>query len=141
MVGLKMAKYSGSGWHHQSTRHSNARKYGKAGGKYAIASKFHIDVEFEGRRLVDDVNVHEKPKPTDKKVLVYSPQLRSNILINKKDLKARTEKSIEDEMNEVKGEINVLGKGQLINGRPFNEGTFIDNYGNEYTIFINVKKH
>lgn len=34
MVGLKMAKYSGSGWHFQTTRHSNARKYGKAGGKY-----------------------------------------------------------------------------------------------------------
>jgi hypothetical protein len=27
-------KYSGSGWHNQSIRHSNARKYGKAGGKY-----------------------------------------------------------------------------------------------------------
>jgi hypothetical protein len=30
-----MAKYNGSGWHLQSIRHSNARKYGKAGGKYA----------------------------------------------------------------------------------------------------------
>ena len=30
-----MAKYSGSGWHFQSIRHSNARKYGKAGGTYA----------------------------------------------------------------------------------------------------------
>ena len=30
-----MAKYSGSGWHFQTTRHSNARKYGKAGGSYA----------------------------------------------------------------------------------------------------------
>jgi len=30
-----MAKYNGSGWHFQSIRHSNARKYGKAGGKYA----------------------------------------------------------------------------------------------------------
>jgi hypothetical protein len=31
-----MARYSGSGWHFQSIRHSNARKYGRAGGKYAI---------------------------------------------------------------------------------------------------------
>jgi hypothetical protein len=31
-----MAKYNGSGWHRQSTRHSNARKYGKAGGTYRI---------------------------------------------------------------------------------------------------------
>lgn len=33
-----MAKYSGSGWHFQHTRHSNARKYGKAGGTYASMS-------------------------------------------------------------------------------------------------------
>ena len=32
-----MTKYSGSGWHRQSIRHSNARKYGKAGGKYSQA--------------------------------------------------------------------------------------------------------
>jgi hypothetical protein len=30
-----MTKYSGSGWHFQHIRHSNARKYGKAGGIYA----------------------------------------------------------------------------------------------------------
>lgn len=29
-----MARYNGSGWHRQSIRHSNARKYGKAGGTY-----------------------------------------------------------------------------------------------------------
>jgi hypothetical protein len=29
-----MTRYKGSGWHKQSIRHSNARKYGKAGGKY-----------------------------------------------------------------------------------------------------------
>ena len=33
-----MARYSGSGWHRQSIRHSNARKYGKAGGTYANMS-------------------------------------------------------------------------------------------------------
>lgn len=27
-------RYNGSGWHRQSVRHSNARKYGRAGGKY-----------------------------------------------------------------------------------------------------------
>jgi hypothetical protein len=31
-----MSKYSGSGWHFQSLRHSRARKYGHAGGKYLI---------------------------------------------------------------------------------------------------------
>jgi len=30
-----MARYNGMGWHNQSIRHSNARKYGKAGGTYA----------------------------------------------------------------------------------------------------------
>jgi len=29
-----MAQYKGMGWHRQSIRHSNARKYGRAGGKY-----------------------------------------------------------------------------------------------------------
>jgi hypothetical protein len=81
-----MAKYSGSGWHFQYTRHSNARKYGKAGGKYAEGKHFHIDTDFEGRRLVDQVEVFSKPKKFDKKVLVYSPKLRSNILISKKEL-------------------------------------------------------
>jgi hypothetical protein len=33
-----MSKYSGQGWHFQTTRHSNARKYGRAGGKYASMS-------------------------------------------------------------------------------------------------------
>jgi hypothetical protein len=38
-----MARYNGSGWHHQSVRHSNARKYGRAGGKYAgITKKEHL---------------------------------------------------------------------------------------------------
>jgi hypothetical protein len=32
-----MARYSGSGWHNQSIRHSKARKYGKAGGRYLVA--------------------------------------------------------------------------------------------------------
>jgi hypothetical protein len=30
-----MAKYKTGGWHFQSIRHSNARKYGRAGGKYS----------------------------------------------------------------------------------------------------------
>jgi hypothetical protein len=32
-----MAKYNSSGWHFQSTRHSNARRTGHAGGKYAVS--------------------------------------------------------------------------------------------------------
>ena len=38
-IGELMSKYSGKGWHFQSTRHSNARKYGKAGGKYSVGDK------------------------------------------------------------------------------------------------------
>jgi len=34
-----MAKYSGRGWHFQSQRHSNARRTGRAGGKYLVAVK------------------------------------------------------------------------------------------------------
>lgn len=32
-----MTRYSGSGWHNQRVRHSNARKYGRAGGVYLTA--------------------------------------------------------------------------------------------------------
>jgi hypothetical protein len=34
-----MSKYSGSGWHFQSKRHSRARKYGHAGGTYLSVYK------------------------------------------------------------------------------------------------------
>lgn len=34
MRGDNLTRYSGKGWRKQSTRHSNARKYGKAGGTY-----------------------------------------------------------------------------------------------------------
>jgi len=37
-----MARYSGSGWHLQHTRHSNARKYGKAGGTYVLRKKKYL---------------------------------------------------------------------------------------------------
>jgi hypothetical protein len=37
---MARAKMIGSGWHSQSVRHSNAKKYGKAGGKiYLVAVK------------------------------------------------------------------------------------------------------
>lgn len=45
-----MARYSGSGWHKQSLRHSKARKYGKAGGTYAT----HITMK------------HQEAKPTQR---------------------------------------------------------------------------
>jgi hypothetical protein len=41
-----MAQYNGSGWHNQSIRHSNARKYGKAGGTYL--TKKRIDYQMAG---------------------------------------------------------------------------------------------
>lgn len=51
-----MAKYSGSGWHKQSIRHSNARKYGKAGGRYAIVVK---DLRWHKGSLAHSKNVNE----------------------------------------------------------------------------------
>jgi hypothetical protein len=35
-----MAKYSGSGWHKESARHSRARKTGHAGGEYSVRGHF-----------------------------------------------------------------------------------------------------
>jgi hypothetical protein len=34
-----MTRYSGKGWHFQHIRHSNARKYGRAGGQYTKYQK------------------------------------------------------------------------------------------------------
>ena len=53
--------------------------------------KFHIDTDsvsqYENERIVDDVELLETPKKYSKKVLVYSPKLRADILVNKRDLK------------------------------------------------------
>ena len=57
--------------------------------KFRAGKKFHIDVDFEGERLVDDVTVFETPTKFQKKVLVESPRLRANIIIFKKELKPR----------------------------------------------------
>lgn len=62
-----MAKYSGKGWHFQSTRHSNARKYGKAGGKYRtpiyagdkLIGYFNI-VGFKGKTLKEREDYNKK---------------------------------------------------------------------------------
>ena len=51
--------------------------------------KYHYDDEFEGERLVDDVTLLEKPKRGERKVLVYSPHLRANILLWKNRLKVK----------------------------------------------------
>jgi hypothetical protein len=47
-----MAKYSGSGWHHQSVRHSNARKYGRAGGQYARKWISINNTKIKGKRWI-----------------------------------------------------------------------------------------
>lgn len=100
-----MAKYSGSGWHRQSVRHSNARKYGRAGGTYAIGKRFHIDTDFEGRRLVDNVEIYSKPQKKDRKVLIYSPYLRANILLPKKELKTEITKEPNKRKHTTRGEL------------------------------------
>ena len=51
---------------------------------------YHIDVDFEGERLVDDVKLIEKIN--QRSVMIFSPRLRANIIINKKELKSRLNK-------------------------------------------------
>jgi hypothetical protein len=55
------------------------------GGKLKQGQKFHVDTDFEGERLVDDIVVEESRK--GKEVLVYSPRLRAYIFLPKKELK------------------------------------------------------
>jgi hypothetical protein len=53
-----------------------------------VGDIFHVDTDFEGKRLVDDVKVGYKPSNKyDKKILVYSPHLRANILVRKSDMR------------------------------------------------------
>lgn len=52
-----------------------------------MAKIYHYDDEFEGERLVDDVKLLENIKTKSKKILVYSPKLRSNIRIYKSKIK------------------------------------------------------
>ena len=47
-----MTKYSGRGWYRQSIRHSNARKYGRAGGKYSDNWRYPKDL-FSNKRNND----------------------------------------------------------------------------------------
>jgi hypothetical protein len=48
--------------------------------------KYHVDTDYDGSRLVDNVIPLEEPKKYAKKILVYSPLLRADILIWRKDL-------------------------------------------------------
>jgi hypothetical protein len=55
--------------------------------KLVNGQTYHIDIEFEGERLVDDVKIIFDIIPRSWYIVVYSPKLLSNISIKKKDLK------------------------------------------------------
>lgn len=72
-----MAKYNGSGWHFQTIRHSNARKYGKAGGKYSTQMNI--------------THSETKSLPRYKQLPIYnydeaSKELKEKILNNYRDI-------------------------------------------------------
>ena len=48
--------------------------------------KCKYDDEFEGMRLIDTLKVFHPKHLKDKKILVYSPKLRANILVYKNRL-------------------------------------------------------
>jgi hypothetical protein len=86
----------GKGWHGQRIRHKLAAlKRGHKFGGYKIdvpiklGKSYRYDDEFEGKRLVDIVKVIETPIEIESKVIVYSPTLRANILLDKGKLKRR----------------------------------------------------
>lgn len=57
----------------------------KAGQKYRIDT-YRVS-QYENERVVDTVEIVEVPRKFAKKVLCYSPKLRANILVFRKDLK------------------------------------------------------
>ncbi len=68
-----------------------------------IGTKFNIDTDrvsqYKGERIVDTVNILVVPTKAQKKVLVYSPKLRADILVYKSDLKVINK----DLINKLKG--------------------------------------
>jgi hypothetical protein len=69
-----MAKYSGQGWHFQSTRHSNARKYGKADvyNVWIITEKINDKEEVNGTDI-DAIKVARFKK--EKQALKFAKEL------------------------------------------------------------------
>ena len=66
-----MARYSGMGWHNQSIRHSNARKYGRAGGKYSddnLRLAFHTQQPMFSTKVAQLLNQGFSEKQAVKKV-------------------------------------------------------------------------
>jgi hypothetical protein len=62
-----MAKYNGSGWKGQTTRHSNARRTGKAGGTYSTVGvwkkdKFGLNAEKVGDFTKKEAKMFDKSK-------------------------------------------------------------------------------
>ena len=41
----------------------------------------------------------------------------------------------------LEGTLDIYGKGQMIDGKAFNQATFTDKHGNQYPIFIDVFNH
>ena len=58
----------------------------KKGDKYNIDS-YRVS-QYEDERITDVVTIIEEPNLNDKKVLVYSPKLKANILVFRNDLKS-----------------------------------------------------
>jgi hypothetical protein len=86
-----MAKYNGMGWHKQSVRHSNARKYGKAGGTYSRVDINKLGISQFNKKglsdyqlqLIDKASSHKTNSrlagdltPTEKETLTKLIQLR-----------------------------------------------------------------
>lgn len=49
-MNMAKARMSGSGWHKQSVRHSNARRFGTAGSKYSVVVEGRRKARYRGRR-------------------------------------------------------------------------------------------
>lgn len=78
--------------------------------------KYHIDVDFEGERLVDDVVVLETPQKNEKKVLVHSPKLLADIRVNRNELFAKGKCDIVSHLKHSKLPDSKFDKVQLKKG-------------------------
>jgi len=71
-----MTKYSGQGWHFQHTRHSNARKYGRAGGSYAKSRVEVVQADVPDRWFVFKDEECQDAFNTEAKAKKYAREIR-----------------------------------------------------------------
>jgi flagellar basal body-associated protein FliL len=108
-----MAKYSGSGWHFQSERHSKARTTGRAGGTYAeqLHSEY-PNLRFDEKGNITGVRITNKLTEEEKNIYLQQqqPKLHNSLhtIVNKLDAKTAKTPEAKQKLKELKEDIKHI---------------------------------